>query len=102
MSYVPFECCYHNKQSCQIAYMVDVGNDMIIVFMNTECFVCIIKNRRAQVPCACRSLGLALPVHLGPIDGHMRCPIIKFFKKKINFAKFVDIHTYGRTGKSDF
>ena len=46
----------------------------------------------------------SLPVHLGPIDGHMRCPIIQFSKKKMNFAKFADIHTYGHTDgeKSDY
>ena len=41
----------------------------------------------------------SLPVHFRfTIDGHMRCPIIQFFKK-INFAKFADIHTYGHMEK---
>ena len=65
-------------------------------------------NRRAQAPCACRSLAFhfrptscPFPVHLGlgPIDGHMRCPIIQFFKK-INFAKFADGHTAIVTNKT--
>merc|ERR1712001_345522 len=46
------------------------------------------KNRRAQAPCACKSLAFhfrrtsgPLSVHLGPIDDHMRCPIFQFYKK---------------------
>ena len=77
------------------------------------------KNRRAQALCACRSLEFhfrptlgslwvhflftsgSLRVHLGPIDGHLRCPIIQFFKK-INFAKFADIHTGYLTSNWNF
>ena len=37
----------------------------------------------------------SLPVHLGPIDGHMRCPIIQFYKKWIS----QNLRTDGRTEK---
>ena len=63
----------------------------------------ITKNRRAHstsdpllVPF--RVTSGSLPVHLGPINGHMRCPIIQFYKK-MNFAKFADGRTDGRTEK---
>ena len=40
-----------------------------------------LKNRKAQVRCACRPhfrpTSGKLLVHLGPIDSHMRCPIIQ-------------------------
>ena len=42
-----------------------------------------------------RSTSGPLPVHLGPLDGHMTRPIIQFYKK-MNITKFVDIGTYGR------
>ena len=79
-----------------------------------------LKNLRAQVLsllCACRSLAFhfrfisgsllvhfrftsgSLPVHLGPIDGHMRCPIIQFYKK-MNFPKFVHKQTHGKKSNS--
>ena len=61
-----------------------------------------------KLPCACRSLAFQvrstsspllptstyfqstsgpLPVHLGPIDGHMKCPIIQFYIKQL-WARF--------------
>ena len=39
-----------------------------------------------SLPVFFRFTSSSLLVHLGPIDGHMRCPIIQFFKK-IEFRK---------------
>ena len=44
------------------------------------------------------STSYPLPVHLGTIDVHMRCPIIRFYKK-LNFPKFADRHTDMHTDK---
>ena len=63
-------------------------NYQIGVISNSHKFV-IIKFLKAfyfkipRIPLAVhlRFTSGSLPVHLDPIDGHMRCPIIQFYKK---------------------
>ena len=49
-----------------------------------------------SLPVHFRSTSGSLPAHLGTIDGHMRHHSYSL-PKKMNFPKFADIHTYGRT-----
>ena len=48
------------------------------------------RSTSGPLPVHFRSTSWSLPVqvHLGPIDGHMRCPIIKFYIK-IEFRKIL-------------
>ena len=59
------------------------------------------QNRRALALCTCRYIAFhfrssSLPVQLGPIDGHVRCPRYILILQNRKEKKNVDKHTDGK------